>query len=128
MCCVGFAPNITLCIQGIKFISLPHLLQFYFSALLHTACTFCNIFYSVQVSFFSVCHLGYYCGVATMLLIHPQFSPITAIKLCNCFKVTINWSHGEIPERFPSSLSTELGWTPVSLKGMGILLHHPKCN
>ena len=24
-----------------------------------------------------------------MLLIHPQFSPITAIKLCNCFKVTI---------------------------------------
>uniref|UniRef100_A0A8C7RUT3 Neuregulin C-terminal domain-containing protein n=1 Tax=Oncorhynchus mykiss TaxID=8022 RepID=A0A8C7RUT3_ONCMY len=23
-----------------------------------------------------------------MLLIHPQFSPITAIKLCNCFKVT----------------------------------------
>ena len=24
-----------------------------------------------------------------MLLIHPQFSPITAIKLCNCFKVPI---------------------------------------
>ena len=24
-----------------------------------------------------------------MLLIHPQFSPITAIKLCNRFKVTI---------------------------------------
>ena len=24
-----------------------------------------------------------------MLLIDPQFSPITAIKLCNCFKVTI---------------------------------------
>ena len=24
-----------------------------------------------------------------MLLIHPQFSPITAIKLCNYFKVTI---------------------------------------
>ena len=23
-----------------------------------------------------------------MLLIHPQFSPITAIKLCNSFKVT----------------------------------------
>ena len=24
-----------------------------------------------------------------MLLIHPQFFAITAIKLCNCFKVTI---------------------------------------
>ena len=24
-----------------------------------------------------------------MLLIHPQFSAITAIKLCNCFKVII---------------------------------------
>ena len=24
-----------------------------------------------------------------MLLIHPQFSPITAIQLCNCSKVTI---------------------------------------
>ena len=25
-----------------------------------------------------------------MLLIHAQFSPITAIKLCNCFKVTMD--------------------------------------
>ena len=50
-----------------------------------------------------------------MLLIHPQFSPITAIKLCNCFKVTIDWSHGEIPERLSNSLATELGRTPVSL-------------
>jgi hypothetical protein len=25
----------------------------------------------------------------TVLLIHPQCSPITAIKLSNCFKVTI---------------------------------------
>ena len=25
-----------------------------------------------------------------MLLIHPQFYPITAVKLCNCFKVTID--------------------------------------
>jgi hypothetical protein len=24
-------------------------------------------------------------------LIHPQFSPITGIKLCNCFKVTIGF-------------------------------------
>jgi hypothetical protein len=24
-----------------------------------------------------------------MLLIHPQFSPITAIKICNFFKVTV---------------------------------------
>jgi hypothetical protein len=30
------------------------------------------------------------CLVANrMLLIHPQFSPITDIKLCNCIKVTI---------------------------------------
>ena len=41
-----------------------------------------------------------------MLLIYPQFSPITAIKLCNCFKVIIDL-HGEIPERFPSSPATE---------------------
>ena len=25
----------------------------------------------------------------SLLLIHPQFSPITAIKLFNCFKVTL---------------------------------------
>ena len=70
--------------------------------------------YSVQASFFSLCQLGYYCGVTKMLLIHPQFSPITAIKLCNCFKVTIG-PHGEIPEQFPSSPATELGRTHVSL-------------
>ena len=23
------------------------------------------------------------------MLLYPQFSPITAIKLCNCFKVTM---------------------------------------
>jgi hypothetical protein len=50
-----------------------------------------------------------------MLLIHPQFSPITAIQLCNCFKVTFGGLHGEIPEWFPSSLATELGRMPVSL-------------
>ena len=33
-----------------------------------------------------------------MLLIHPQFSPITAIKL-----VSHHWPHGETPEWFPSS-------------------------
>ena len=44
-------------------------------------------FYSVQASF-SLYQLGYYCGVTTML-IHPQFSPITTIKLWNYFKVTI---------------------------------------
>jgi hypothetical protein len=48
-----------------------------------------------------------------MLLIHPQFSPITAIKLFK--KVSLNWPHSEIPERFPSSPLTELGRTPVSL-------------
>ena len=42
-----------------------------------------------------------------MLLIHPPFSPITTIKLSNCFKVTICLK-GEIPERFPSSPATEL--------------------
>ena len=34
------------------------------------------------------------------VVVHPQFSPIKAIKL---------------PERFPSSPATELGRTPVSL-------------
>ena len=48
-----------------------------------------------------------------MLLSHPQFSPITAIKHCNCFKVT--GPHGEIPERFPSYPATELGRIPASL-------------
>ena len=30
-----------------------------------------------------------YCGLGTMLLIHRQLFPITAIKLYNYFKVTI---------------------------------------
>ena len=34
-----------------------------------------------------------------MLLIHPQFSPITVIKLCNFFKVH-HLPHGEITEGF----------------------------
>ena len=29
-------------------------------------------FYSVQASFYSIRHLYYYCGVTTMMLIHPQ--------------------------------------------------------
>ena len=41
-----------------------------------------------------------------MLLSHPEFSPITAIQLCNCFKVTIGLIV-EIPEQFPSSPVTE---------------------
>ena len=44
-----------------------------------------------------------------MLLIYPQFSPFTAIKLRNCF--SHQWPHGEIPEQFPSSPTTELGRT-----------------
>jgi hypothetical protein len=38
--------------------------------------------YSAQASFFSLCQLGWYYGVPTMLLIHPQISPAKAIKLC----------------------------------------------
>ena len=41
-----------------------------------------------------------------MLLSHPQFSPITAVKLCNCFKVTIGL--------------TELGRAGV------LMIHHAK--
>jgi hypothetical protein len=48
------------------------------------------------------------------MLTHPQFSPITDIKLHNCFKVTIGLI-SEIPERFPFSPVTELGRMPVSL-------------
>ena len=43
-----------------------------------------------------------------MLLIHPQLSPITVIK------ITIGLV-GEIPERFPSSQETDLGRVPVYL-------------
>ena len=68
------------------------------------------------------CNLSWYCGVTTMKLIHSHCSPITAIKLCNCFKVTnrlmvkslspflpLNW------EELWEQLSTELGRTPVSV-------------
>jgi hypothetical protein len=44
-------------------------------------------FYSLQA--FSLFKLDSFFGVTTML-IHPQLSPITAIKLCDCFKVTID--------------------------------------
>jgi hypothetical protein len=49
-----------------------------------------------------------------MLLIHPQFSPITAINLCNCFKITIGLMVKSL-EWFPSSPATELGRMLVSL-------------
>jgi hypothetical protein len=38
-----------------------------------------------------------------MLLINNQFSPITAIKLCNCFKVTIDLMVKSLPLRQLSS-------------------------
>ena len=51
-----------------------------------------------------------------MLLIHPKFSPITAIQLSNCFNVTmLKTEDGQIHEQFPSFPATELGIKPVSL-------------
>ena len=47
-----------------------------------------------------------------MLLIHPQVSPITAIKLCNYFKVTFGL---RVKSLSRSSPATELGRKPVSL-------------
>jgi hypothetical protein len=44
-CCVMLdLPQTTLCIQDKKLISLPLVLQFYFSALLQTGGMLCNIF------------------------------------------------------------------------------------
>ena len=51
-------------------------------------------------------------------------SPIIAIKIGNCFKVTTGL--GEILERFPSSLATELGRTPVYF--VMTVCTDPKCN
>jgi hypothetical protein len=48
-----------------------------------------------------------------MLLIPPQFSPITD-KLCNCFKVTIGLMVKSLSS-FTSSLASELGRTLVYL-------------
>ena len=45
------------------------------------------------------------------MLIHPQFSPITAIKLCNCFKVTIGLMVKSLRSVLP--LWQLLGRTPV---------------
>ena len=87
MCCIGFAPNITLCIQD----KSELLRKMVCSTTLVPCCKHVfEYFYSVQASFFSLCQLSYYCGVTTMLLIHLQFSPITAIKLCKCLKITIS--------------------------------------
>ena len=61
-----------------------------------------------------------------MFLIHHQCSPITAIKLYKCFKV-IGLMVNSL-SLFPSSVTTELGGTPVSLKQLGVLIHHSKCN
>ena len=36
-----------------------------------------------------------------MLLIHPKFSPITAIKLCICFKVIIDLMVKSLSGFFP---------------------------
>ena len=36
-----------------------------------------------------------------MLLIQPQLSPITAIKLCNCFKVTVGLMVKSLSGCFP---------------------------
>ena len=65
-----------------------NVLQYYFSALLQQDACF-GIF--VLRTDFLLFTLSFMLVLwSTMLLIHPQFSPITAIKLCNCFKVTID--------------------------------------
>jgi hypothetical protein len=62
-----------------------------------------------------------------MLLIHPKYSPITGIKLCSCFKVTIGL--------MAKSLSGFLPFRQVrkdacifAVSGCIATVHHPKCN
>ena len=82
MCFIGFVPNITLCIQDIKLISMPHF------------CSFTLVPYSKQDECFGIfvfctgfllftlsCRLVLRSNYRIMLLIHAQFSPITAITL-----------------------------------------------
>ena len=97
MCCVRFVPNIKLCVLVKNCIPV----QCFFAVL------FC-----IFVFLLSVGHLGHYCGVTTMLLIHPQFSPITAIELCSCFKIT----NGVMvtSEQFPSCPAAQFRRTPLS--------------
>ena len=52
MCCIVFAPNITLSIDDKKWIALPHVLQYDFSTLLQTGCMFCNVFLLYRIPSF----------------------------------------------------------------------------
>ena len=77
--------------------------------------------YSYDVYLYSCfhSHLGHYCGVTTMLLVHPQFSPITAIEL---------WPHGDIPKQCPSCPAAQFRKTTASLMCQGGLIHQPQHN
>ena len=99
MCFVGFALNITLCIQDIQlFYSwITILLQRLITNRVHVL----EYLYSVQASFFSLCHLCSFSGVTTRSLIHPPLSLITTIKLCNCFKVSIGLMVKSLPSFLP---------------------------
>ena len=110
ICCVGFAPTITLCIQDITFISLPHFFAVLLKCLVANRMHDLEYFYSVQASFFS---LSFRLVLWSKYnVIDPSCFFLSQPFNSNCFKVTID---GEIPEWFPSSLATELGRTPVSL-------------
>ena len=60
-------------------------------------------------------------GITTMLLIRPQFSPITAIELCSGFK-NQQWPHGEVTEQFPSCPAAQFRRTTASLMYLGGLI------
>jgi hypothetical protein len=53
MCCVGFAPNITLCIQDKKWIALPNC-HYYFIALLQTWWMFRNVLFCTGILIFTL--------------------------------------------------------------------------
>jgi hypothetical protein len=80
-------------------------------------CSFTLVPYCKQVvcfvtyftTLFSLCHVCYYCGVTTMLLIHPHFSPITAIKVYTFSKSPLA-SWWNLPsEKMPHLLWRHLG-------------------
>jgi hypothetical protein len=70
-----------------QFISVLHVLQYYFSDLLQTGCMLSNIFYSVP-SFHSI-----------RLELWSNYNVVDSSSVFSSH----HWSHSEIPERFPSS-------------------------
>ena len=127
VCCVGFAPNVTLCIQDMQFISLPHFLQFYFIAnRMHVL----KWFYSVQASFLIQLPDRKETAQGFHHEANGDFKTVTEFNGCDGRKLRMDQNHCSYSNNIvvpPKILTYITEWTEGSLYKIKYIPKHASC-